>query len=143
MVLLVSLVAASCTKEDECSSGALEIITLQDLGCDIPPHQISINSSNEFELIRDQEQYENLLTTSCRPTIDWDKYDMIAGSIFLQYGLNALEQGAYFNCFENKLAITITAHLNESTVALPVGFAFLIPKLDDTETPYVSIVTQQ
>lgn len=143
LIFLLGFSLLGCNDEDQCKSGPLDIITMEDLGCNVPAQQVSIKSAKEFELIRDEDQFQSLLISPCMPTIDWVAYDMIAGSINLQNGLVRLEHGAFFNCRDNKLAITITAFLNESTVALPVGFAFLIPKLHDTETPYVSIVTQQ
>ena len=143
VIFILSFSLVGCSDDDQCKSGPLDIITMADLGCEVPPHQISIKSTKEFELIRNEEQFQSLLISPCRPNIDWAAYDMIAGSINLQNGLVRLEHGAYYNCQDNKLAITITVFLNDAAVALPVGFAFLIPKLHDTETPYVSIVTQQ
>jgi hypothetical protein len=67
---------------------------------------------------------------------------MIAGTLNIPNGLLRLEHGADYNCMDNKLSISIMVFLSESTVALPIGFAFIIPKLNDTETPYVNIAYQ-
>ncbi len=142
IICIIGLVLTSCSTEDDCHSGPLDIITLEDLGCDVPAYQLSIKSSNEFELIRNQEQYLSLLSSPCRPKIDWEVYDMIAGTLNIPNGLLRLEHAADYNCMDNKLSISIMVFLNESTVALPVGFAFIIPKLNDTETPYVNIAYQ-
>lgn len=137
------LMLSACSDSDECISGQLDVLTLEDLYCDMSAYQLHINSSKEFELIRDQEQYDHLINSPCNPTIDWDTYDIIAGNILLDYGLESLTNRAYFDCQANTLAITVTVHINEVTTALPIAFAFLIPKLDGAESPYINIVTLQ
>ncbi len=143
LISIISIViVVSCGNNDACEGGTLDVITMEELGCVNSTYLTRVRSGKEFELITSQEAYDDLISTSCNPSIDWESYDMIAGMILLSKGLIKIEEGARYDCENNVLEITINVYLNDTTVATPVSFAFLIPKLSSEEVPFVKIVTQ-
>ena len=140
VILLISLLVA-CGDSSDCESGPLEVMSMGDLGCTNSVNLMKIRTMQEFELIRDQESYDALITGPCSPVINWDENDMVAGNIQLNNGLINLEEKANFNCSTNTLLITILVHLNETEVAQEVFFGFVIPKLDNDQAPFVEVET--
>jgi len=66
-----------CGGDDSCDSGPLNIIDMESLGCTNSVNLMKVRTGAEFELIRDQTNYDRLVSGPCAPPIDWEVYDLI------------------------------------------------------------------
>lgn len=135
--LLVSLF--SCTGDEQCKTGLVDIKDLEDLGCLNTTNTLIVNTVNEFAFIRNQEDYEIHIEGSCNPEIDWLSYDLIAGMVRLNRGLATLDKRLTMNCASNRLTLTIDISLNITQVAPEISYNAIIPKLKDNQDFFVVV----
>lgn len=136
----LTLLLASCSDDETCTTGEVMTMNLEDLGCVNTPYQMTVSSSNEFELIRSQEHFDNFITGSCKPVIDWQQYDLIAGMRSLSHGIASIDKSLVMDCLNNRLVLRITFNLNATTEAPRLSFHALIPKLSGNETIFVELI---
>ena len=131
----------SCTSDD-CMTGEMPVLTLEELGCPNTLYQMQVFTDSEFVIISSQEDFNETISISCEPDIDWNEFDMIAGMKGLTQGVSAVDHSLVKNCQSNQLTLYITFRLNETLTAPIVSFHALIPKLSDEEHIVVKITTQ-
>lgn len=122
---------SSCTDEERCISGFIDLEDLESLGCDNSANLTTINSLKEFELITSQEQFDQLVETPCNVTIDWEKYDLLIGMIGLPNGYVGMTKQLVQDCSRDQYDILIAIELNETTVAPIISWNVLLPKASD------------
>jgi len=130
-LLLVSLILQACSDNNDCTSGEVDVITLSDLGCNNAERVVRVNSTKELELVRDQTTFDAIVIAPCELDIDWQKYDLVLGSIRLSRGFIGMNNSAVFDCVENRIEMTVEIALSASTDAPTVTWSFLIPKDSD------------
>jgi hypothetical protein len=142
LVLLVGVLSfallSSCS--DSCETGEVDILGLEDLGCANPTYELKLLSNNEFEFIRNQSQFDELIVSSCDASIDWVNHDLIVGMARLTNGLSNIDKELVRDCKMNRLNLTFTISTNASLNAPEISFNALIPKVDNTEGLFVKIV---
>ncbi len=138
LILLISWCITSCS-EDACDGGRQDIQCFEDLGCINAALSVSLESTKEFELIRDQETFATIVTSPCDIDIDWLNYDLIIGNEPLPNGLAKIDKSILMDCINNQLNLDIFITLNETAIAPIVTWQALIPKLRDNETLFVTV----
>lgn len=142
-ILLVAFMFFSCSNDDQCSPITIDITSLEDeYGCVNTPYQMDIDLSEEFLIIRSQDVFDNLVTGTCTPQIDFDAFDLLIGKKGLPNGFDSIDyDGLVKNCDNGQLYLTITFVLNATTEAPNATYHALVPKLQANETINVTIVT--
>ena len=141
LLVAVLVFCASCADDDQsCEFGETEVKCLEDFGCTNTAYLLSIHSSNEFELIRNQEEYDAMIDGSCNAQIDWNNYDLIVGMVGLTQGLEKIEKSLFNDCVLNQFRVTFTISLNQTTAAPQISYNAIIPKLGIDENVFVEVI---
>ncbi|MGB3606006.1 MAG: hypothetical protein WA775_02100 [Psychroserpens sp.] len=144
-LFLLVLSTASCSDDDDgqCSPAIIAVTSLEDeYGCTNTPDQMEIDLTEDFIIISTQAQFDNLVTGSCTPDIDFVTYDLLIGKKQLSSGLEKITYDNLMgNCNNNELALNITFTQNIATIAPNVTYHLLVPKLQDGEVIIVSTTT--
>lgn len=133
----ICIMTVSCSEDPECQEGTIEVSGLEERGCTNSPYNITVATLNEFELIRNQEDYDLFIDAKCNPDIDWFKYDLIAGMIGLNKSLAGIDKQLVMNCRTNRLILTFTFRVHQTQAAPIISFDALIPKLKDEQDFFV------
>ena len=132
----------SCSNDDECTPATLDITSLEmEYGCENTPYQMDIDISEDFLIITSQTVFDDLVTGTCMPQIDFDTFDLLIGKKGLTNGFETINyDGLVKNCDNNQLSLTVTFTLNATAIAPNATYHVLMPKLNDNETVSVSVV---
>lgn len=128
----------SCS-EDPCDGGRQNVQCFEDLGCLDAAVNISLESTNEFELIRDQTTFDRIVSGDCNIQIDWTINDLVIGAEPLPNGLAKIDKSILMDCVDNQLNLDIFITLNETAIAPIITWQAVIPKLKDNETLFVTV----
>ncbi|MEL6390745.1 MAG: hypothetical protein AAFQ02_11325 [Bacteroidota bacterium] len=120
-----------CAGEENCQAGVVDSICLSDLGCLNSEHEVKLNSTKEFELIRSQDEYEVLVTDPCDIQIDWQQYDLVIGNVQLDGRLLSIEKSALFSCTQQRLVLNVRMLISAQVSSEQVTWSFVIPKSSD------------
>ena len=137
VILIATLV--SCGSDDDCNGNTQEVLCLDDFGCPNAAFLVSIESQQEFQLIRNQEDFELMVFAECDIEVDWDVYDLVIGSVGLTSGLADIQKSISENCATNQNLLEININTNLTTVAGVITWQAVIPKLADDESLFVEI----
>lgn len=142
LILFSMMITAStgCSDDANCTSGQVDISDLEDFGCTNSAFTVTVMTLNEFELIRNQDDFDLHIDAKCDPTIDWVEHDLIAGMIQLPNGLVSIEKDLVRNCDTNELTLLVNVKTNITQVAPMVSFNTIMPKLKDEETLLVDFI---
>ena len=132
----------SCGSEDDCSGNLQDVLCLDDFGCPNAAFLVSIESQQEFQLIRNQEDFDIMVFTSCDVQIDWEVYDLVIGAIGLSSGLMNIEKSIRTNCLLNQNLLDIVINTNITASADRITWQAVIPKLADDESLFVDITVE-
>ncbi|OUR97715.1 hypothetical protein A9Q86_16005 [Flavobacteriales bacterium 33_180_T64] len=132
---------SSCSSDDACSPGVIVITNLEDeYSCVNTAYEMDIQLVDEFIIIRSQSDFNNLVTGSCMPQIDFTTFDLLIGKQGLSNGVDTIVyDGIIRNCDDNQLYLTVIFIQNATTEAPNLTYHVLVPKLGATETINVSI----
>lgn len=142
-IFCITILMAACSDSDRCQDGRIEIVSLDDLGCVNSSFNMTVATVKEFELIRNQEDYNIFVDAKCNPEINWLESDLIAGMIGLQKGFYSIESELVMTCNTNRLLLTFTIQLNQTLVAPLISFNAIIPKLKDEQDFFVEVLIKE
>ncbi len=142
VVISLILITQSCSNDDDCTSLTIDIISLEvAYGCINTPYQMDINISEDFIIIRSQTIFDDLVTGTCTPQIDFEAFDLLIGKKGLTNGFETIDyDGLANNCENGQLNLTVTLVRNATAIAPNVSYHVLVPKLEEGELILVSIV---
>jgi len=106
-------------------------------------YQSDIDLSENYTIIRSQSAYDNLVTGSCQPQIDFSQYDLVIGKKGLPNGIISVDYQLFENCENQDLELQVQFNLNLTTVAPNVTYHRLIPKLGVEQNLIVEITMNQ
>ncbi|MCL4640364.1 MULTISPECIES: hypothetical protein [Olivibacter] len=140
-IILISFFLSifACDKEDredkECM--LLMYVPLPSLeevyGCTDTRYALHIDLKETHELIRTKHTYDEKVTGSCHPAIDFEKYDLLIGRKGLKSGNHSITYELKKSCTgEERLVVTF--HQDISAVAATVTYHVLLPKADSNRT---------
>ncbi|WP_028873620.1 hypothetical protein [Psychroserpens burtonensis] len=144
-IVAISLIfiTQSCSNDDDCIPLTIDITSLEvEYGCINTPYQMDINISEDFIIIRSQTIFDDLVTGTCTPQIDFEAFDLLIGKKALTNGFDTIDyDGLEKNCDNNQLSLSISFILNDTAEAPNVTYHVLVPKLPENELITVSLVT--
>lgn len=142
LILMVSIVIFSCNNDDGvCTDINVSTTSLEsEYGCTNTKYQMDIDLSNDFMIIRNQADFNALVTGSCLPSIDFDTYDLVIGKQSFASGNTSIEYLLVEDCETANQNLTVTFYQNATAVAPNLTYHALIPKLDDGQVLNVEIV---
>ncbi|MDX1830531.1 MAG: hypothetical protein R3342_13405 [Lutibacter sp.] len=135
VIFIITLTFNSCNKENNCQNEILPTFSLENkYNCSNTASQMDIQLSNDYVIIRNQSKFDNLVTGSCIPVIDFNSYDLIIGKQGLNNGLVSIDYVLTRDCVTKKLELLVTFNTDLTNVAPNVTYHALIPKLGIEET---------
>lgn len=140
--IIFMCLVVSCTKDDDCVSGSVDLLCLDDIGCTNTLYTLQVKSTNEFELIRSQEDYDRIISSACKATINWVTHDLIAGMINTPSKAIKVNKSLVKDCQKSLLRLNITVFVDDSNVPGRISFHALIPKLKLDEDLIVEVLPQ-
>jgi hypothetical protein len=100
-------------------------------GCKNTNNSLKYNSSDEYKIIRTQQEFIDLTEGDCQPQIDFQKYDLLIGKKKLTSGTHSIQYNMYYSCDRETPVLNITFIQNVLTVISEPTYNALIPKMDN------------
>ncbi len=144
LFILGALIMMSCSSDDECSNTEITLTDLEaEYGCESTKYQMDIDLSDDFTIIKNQSSFENLVSGSCNPQVEFDRFDLIIGKQVVNTGNVSLDYQLNKDCNSNQLKLTVTAKQGLTTVVENLTYHVLVPKLTDGESVQVEIAIEE
>jgi hypothetical protein len=131
----------SCSKKvEDCMNAPLDTYSLEELyECENTKRQMDINLSESFTIITTQSRFSEMVTGTCKPEIDFEKYDLIIGKKGLTSGNVSIDYDFRTDCENDRLLLTITFNQNITTEAPNLTYHVLVDKLNENENVEVIV----
>ena len=131
----------ACNNDDGCSDSVVNITSLEaEYGCMKTEYQMDIALSDTYVVIKSQVVFEDLVSGSCVPTIDFTLYDLVIGKKGLSSGNESIAYELIKDCETANETLTVTFIQNATAIAPNLTYHALIPKLYTNQELAVSIV---
>lgn len=139
---LLFLALSSCSNEDDnCSDRVINTTSLESkYNCTNTKYDLNLELVDDYIIIRDQANFNSLVTGNCNPVIDFSTFNMVIGKKELTTGNDSIEYNLTENCETGNLVLEVTFNQNESTEAPNLTYHRLIPKL--TQGKELTVVTE-
>lgn len=137
----VFFVVVSCNSDDDCGSPAWTTPTNLEVeyGCTNTKYQMDIDLNDDFVIIRSQQDFNNLVTGTCSPDIDFSAYDLVIGKKALTSGNTSIEYSYMKHPCSNAKYLEVHFIQNATAEAPNLTYHALVPKLNANETVNVTI----
>lgn len=136
----------TCSKDTnipiECNATQLPFTSIETyFGCSNTKYTMDIDLNNTFTIIRNQAQFDELVTISedCPINLDLTNYDLIIGKKSLTSGNESISYD-YFTDDCQTLIFRVTFNQNESMMAPNLTYHALVPKISDNEILQVETI---
>ncbi len=142
--MLVSGCATVCGTEPEpCLNIPAVVKSLEtEYGCENTVRQMNVNLSETYTVIRSQQEFEQQVSGSCRPQIDFVTYDLVIGKKGLATGVGGINYTLQQDCYTSKLLLNVTISPSMTTEAPNITYHALIPKLAAGQEIGVQVVVK-
>ncbi|RSK33891.1 hypothetical protein [Hymenobacter metallilatus] len=108
-------------------------------GCTNTPRQLSTSLNQTYTVIRNQADFDRLVTGSCHPQIDFTKYDLVIGNKGSMSGSSTISYTYLRQCETDKLILLVTFRAGLTNDAPILTYHALVPKLAPAETVEVKV----
>ena len=132
----VLLLLGYCNEKEKCED---ILLTVEHFECENSKHTLIVDLSNEYTIIRSNEQYDNLVSGPCHPEINFSNFDLVIGKQSSGNWNDTINYDLRRTCPENELTLTIEIIQMAITIPDNVVYHAMIPKLGDEETLVVNI----
>ncbi len=142
MVYFILLCLISCGNDDEapCKNMPVTFTSLEnEYGCVNTKYQTEIGLLNDFVIIRNQTEFNNQVSGTCQPLINFMSYDLIIGKQNLTSGNSSIDYNIVENCETESIEIDVTFNQNSTTEAPNLTYHVLLPKIDNNQEVLVTI----
>ena len=130
----------SCSSED-CQPMDLPVTNLEDeYQCVNTKYQMEVSTFENFTIINTQAEFEDNISGSCSPIIDFEKYTLIAGKIGLPNGNTSIEYKWTRNCPNSDYTLQVTFFNNATTEAPNLTYHALVNKIEQGSNVVVEIL---
>lgn len=134
LLLLISmfLMFAACEEklDAECLNSTIEVTSLEkEYGCINTRYSLQIALSNDYKIIRNQADFDQLVTGSCIPKIDFSKYDLVIGKKQLPTGNDYIKYKLTSECESKTFILRVTIRQDATLSPTAVTYHVLIPKI--------------
>ncbi len=141
-MLMLVICALGCSEDDDvpCFDMDVAITSLEEVyGCVNTPYQMDVDLLDSYLIIRNESEFDTLVSGACMPDIDFEMYDLVIGKQGLASGFNSIAYNLQRLCVTNDFALTVVFVLNATAEAPNVTYHALIPKLEADEALEVII----
>lgn len=143
LVCIPFLLSSQCTADDndpcfdeEIATNSLETI----YSCENTKYQMEIDLSNDFIVITDQQTFNDLVTGSCMPEIDFSTYHLLIGKQGLTSGNTSIHYSLSKDiCKSDLWELTVNFNQNATAEAPNLTYHRLIPNTLNAENIMVTI----
>lgn len=124
------IIVLSCTKE-ACEDKQLPVFSMEDeYGCENTKYQMNIVLFEQFTILRNQSEFDLLVSGSCDVQVDFTKFDLVIGKRGLTNGNTRIEYELWDRCDMENLQLGITFYQNITTEAPNLTYHALVEKLE-------------
>jgi hypothetical protein len=142
-LLLAALISGciTCTGEDEpCADAMLPTASLEkEYGCSDTRKQLTIKLNQTYAVIRNQADFDRLVTGRCHPQIDFTKYDLVIGNQGSASGSSSIAYTYGRSCETGQLKLRVKFTQGMTNDAPILTYHALVPKLAPQETVRVDV----
>ena len=125
---------------DDCGDTTVESFSLEEVyGCVNTKYQLDINLVENFAIITNQSEFDQLISGSCNPSINFSIYDLVIGKKGLESGIASITYFLIQDCDDN-YKLEVLMNTNETTEAPNITYHRLIPKLAQDQTIDVELI---
>lgn len=139
--LIFTILFYSCGNDDCLSPNGITPTNLEvEYGCVDTKYQMDIQLNDDYTIIRSQQSFDNLVTGSCTPQIDFAIYDLLIGKKGLPSGNASINYSFFKHPCDAQPYLQVEFIQNATTVAPNITYHALLPKLAPNETVNVELV---
>ncbi|TGE08289.1 hypothetical protein [Hymenobacter fodinae] len=141
ILALVVTGCVTCVGENEpCADATLPTTSLEkEYGCTDSRRQLSIGLDQTYTIIRNQADFDKLVTGSCHPQIDFTKYDLVIGNKGTASGSSSIAYTYARECETGQLKLRVKFTQGMTNDAPILTYHALVPKLAPQETVQVDV----
>jgi hypothetical protein len=135
IISLMLVCLLSCSKKDDCKEEKISFRNFdRDYGCKNTKNTLQLNLNDDITILRSKESYDNVVSGSCHPDIDFSLYDLVIGKLMVSNVNDTIRYDLQRTCPGSKLELLID--LVQLDVAQPSTIVYhaIIPKMGDEET---------
>ncbi|MCA8829362.1 hypothetical protein [Hymenobacter pini] len=131
----------TCVGENEpCVDATLPTTSLEkEYGCGDTRRQLSVNLNQTYVIIRNQTDFDQQVTGSCHPQIDFTKYDLVIGNKGSASGSSSIAYTYGRSCETGQLKLRVKFTQGMTNDAPILTYHALVPKLAPQETVQVDV----
>lgn len=133
LVIALILFNISCSDDDGdvCRNEIIETTSLEnEYNCENTKSNLEIDLSDDFIVITNQTDFENLVSGNCDPNIDFSRFDLIIGKEQLPSGNDSIDYKYSRNCNTNDYILEVTFNQNMLLIAPNITYHQLVPKIE-------------
>ncbi|UOQ55529.1 hypothetical protein [Hymenobacter cellulosivorans] len=142
-LLLAATVLNGCATKcgvEPCTSTPVAVKSLEsEYGCRDTKRQLDINLNQTYTVIRNQADFDRLVTGDCHPLIDFSAYDLIIGKKGLSSGTSGITYTYQRDCATNRPSLHVAFGRSITTEAPNLTYHALVPKLAAEEQVTVEV----
>jgi hypothetical protein len=140
LILFLGVFAVSCGKDGDCENKVLEVKSLEAVyGCENTKYNMNVDLSNNFIIVRSQLQFQNYVTGTCIPDIDFNAYDLIIGKQALTSGNSLISYELTEDCKTSDMLLKVIFSQNETAEAPNLTYHALVSKLGNDQIVNVEV----
>lgn len=143
ILILYILVLIGCRNEGNVLINSYEMKTVNSnhlealYNCPDTRFTMDINLKDTFTLIRDQQSFDKLVTGNCKPSIDFNSYNLIIGKKILFSGNESIQYDLKESLDKKSLNINVIFFQNITSVISNITYHVLIPKHYNIENTFL------
>lgn len=140
-ILVFSLISCNDDTDDTCIDAIIETTGLEtEYGCTNTKYQMDIFLNDDYVVIKNQETFDEMISGSCLPSIDFSLYDLVVGKKGLTTGNTSIAYELIKNCKTGNENLKVTFNQNMTAEAPNLTYHALIPKLNTDQVLAVEII---
>jgi hypothetical protein len=139
IILIISLpcILSSC---HVCRESVIPVKHFEtDYGCPDTKHTLEIDLTDQCTLIQTRADYDNQVSGTCHPDIDFDTYYLVIGKQSTANEVDTIYYDYGISCPENDLTLTVEIIQDAVAVKDTVVYHALIPKQENSGTIVINV----
>ncbi|RSK47045.1 hypothetical protein [Hymenobacter rigui] len=123
-----------------CTDTPVTVTSLEkEYGCTDTRRQLTTNLNQTYTIIRNQADFDRLVTGNCHPQIDFTKYDLVIGKQVTTSGSSSFQYMYQRQCLAESMKLHVTVIPGMTTDTGNLTYHALVPKLAPQETVQVDV----
>ena len=139
-----ALVFGGCTTcggdPEPCTDTPVAVTSLEkEYGCTNTNRQLSTSLNQTYTIIRSQAEFDQQVTGSCHPQVDFARYDLVIGKQTTSSGSSSFQYAYKRQCPAGSMKLVVTVLPGMTTDTGNLTYHALVPKLAPQETVQVEV----